>query len=116
MSKNFKLEFYSGRSGPNHVLDIERTADGWIIRKGAKGGNCDKTGAPHLFEILENKGTNYPAALGGYIKWLWEKSKEQHLSDDEIQENINMLGEWLQIVEKSSPKGIWRPEGGEHFH
>jgi hypothetical protein len=42
------------------------------------------------------------------MEWLWEQSEEINMSDDEIQENLDMLGRWVQQVEKSSPRGLWQ--------
>lgn len=100
----YKLVVFSRRWGHNDAYLVNRTADGWYIEFGVRKGNCDKTGAPYLFEILNNDSINYPADLGGYMEWLWEQAEERHLSDKEIQSYLNNLGKWIQKIEKSTPK------------
>jgi hypothetical protein len=105
-----KLEVFSHRWGRIDTYTIERTATGWkvfgLIRM--TEGDCDKTGAPSLFENLDHDSINYPKDLGGYMEWLWQQAEDRKMSEAEIQENLDMLGKWIQTVEKSSPRGgIW---------
>jgi len=103
-----KLELFSRRWGHADSYTVDRTEGGWNIRFLSKGGECDKKGAPHLFENLVHDSINYPAALGGYMEWLWNQAKEKNMSDEKIQENLNLLGKWISEIEKRSPGGIWR--------
>ena len=103
-----ELEICSRRWGHNDTYIVNKTSTGWWIHHITRGGDCDKRGHPHLFEIFDNDGVNYPESFGGYMEWLWEQSEERNMSDDEIQENLAILGRWIQQVEKSSPRGLWQ--------
>jgi hypothetical protein len=70
-------------------------------------GDCDKSGRPHLFKDLEHDSINYPEGLGGYMEWLWDKAQAQSMNDNQIQQQFDILGSWIQEVERLSPKGIW---------
>ena len=100
-----KLEVYSRRFGHADRYKISKTDEGWHVRHISPGGDCDKTGAPHLFKSLEHDSINYPQDLGGYMEWLWYKSAD--MSEEEIQNQLDQIGEWIEITEKASPGGIF---------
>ncbi|MCK4403662.1 MAG: hypothetical protein KAW02_01105 [candidate division Zixibacteria bacterium] len=102
-----RLEVYCRRFGRNEIYQIERTPNGWRFKHMATEGDCDKSGRPHLFKDLEHDYINYPEDLGGYMECLWDKAQAQSMNDDQIQEQLDILGSWIQQVEKLSPKGIW---------
>ncbi len=103
-----KLIVFSRKWGHKDTYVVNRTADGWYIEFGSIKGDCDKTGAPYLFEILNNDSINYPADLSGCMEWLWEQAEERRFSDEDIQCYLNELGKWIQEVEKSTPQKIER--------
>jgi hypothetical protein len=97
---------YSRRWGHNDNYSIEKTDTGWKVkhlRTNADDGNCDKQGNPYLFNELNQDSINYPADLGEYMEYLWDEATNKNMNDDEIQEHLNVISEWIQIVEKSSP-------------
>ncbi len=101
------LQVFSKRRGHNDTYRIRRTGTGWNIAFIAIGGDCDKSGKPYLFANLEQDDINYPHDLGGYMEYLWDKAEEEGMSDDQIQEHLNELSEWLIVVQNSSPEGLW---------
>ena len=105
---HMELVVFSRKWGHKDRYVVKRTTHGWYIEFGSIKGDSDKTGAPYLFEILNNDSINYPADLGGCMEWLWREAEERHLSDKGIQCYLNELGEWVQKVEKSTPQKIER--------
>ena len=101
------LEIYSRRWGRNEKYKVEKTATGWDISHMRIEGPCDKTGAPALYKNFDQDSINYPEELPGYMEWLWTQAHDQSLSNDQIQVELDRLGEWIQITEKASPKGIF---------
>ena len=102
------LHVYSRRQGHEDVYKINKTDTGWYVNNlMMKKGDCDKRGAPILFESLDHDSINYPHSLGDYLEWLWDQAYDTSMSEEEIQENLNLLGEWINATEKSSPKGIF---------
>jgi hypothetical protein len=102
-----QLAVFSRRWDHNDKYDIKKTPDGWYIQHLGISGLCDKSGSPFLFRNLEQDSINYPKSIGNYLKWLWDESTTQELGDDEIQNELNRISEWIQIVEKASPQGIF---------
>lgn len=103
-----KLEIFSRKRGHRDPCEIKKTSAGWYIEFNPDGGkDCDKAGNPQLFKYLNHNSVNFPNALGGYLICLWERSEEKQLTDFEIQEQLNLLSDWIETVEQSSPKGIW---------
>lgn len=103
----FKINVFSRRWGHDDTYTLKRIESGWDIRFISRGGESDKQGNPALFEILDADSINYPAALGEYLEFLWYQAEAEGLTEVEIQEYINKLGEWISITEKNSPKGIF---------
>ena len=103
----FKIRVYCRRWGHYDIYTIKRTLDGWEIKFISPFRKCNKKGEPHLFEMFKNDSINYPADLGGYIEWLWDKAHDCGLTHEEIQKAFDELGEWISICEKNSPTGIW---------
>ena len=100
-----ELEVYSRRFGHPDLYQISRTDTGWHVRHQRIEGDCDKTGAPYLFKCLDQDGINYPHDLGGYMEFLWCKSAD--MSEEEIQEQLDLLGKWIESTEKASPVGFF---------
>lgn len=99
-----KLEIYTKRWEHNEDFSVEKTPDGWEIHRPGIGGKCDKTGEPYLFRNLRQDSVNYPEKLGKYMESLWQQAEDNNMSEQEIQQYLDTLGDWLQQVEKLSPK------------
>ena len=107
-----KLIIFTRRWGHTDYIEVERTANGWRIKYNKAFPNqwfeCDKRGSAKLFEVFDHEGANYPKALGGYMEWLWDQAnKNSMMTDAQIQGELDLLSEWLQTVEKSSPRGVF---------
>ncbi|URZ16360.1 hypothetical protein [Clostridium felsineum] len=109
MDKEFDFSIYSRRWGHDDDYSLKITDKGWnfLCVSVPMSGECDKAGNPFLINKLENELINYPKDLGEYLEWLWEKVKKENLTDEKIQESLNILAEWINLCEKNSPKGIW---------
>lgn len=106
-SYTLRLEVYSPRWGHIDRYKISKTDNGWYVAHISINGECDKTGAPYLFENFRQDEINYSPNLGMYMKTLWDKSTSCNMSEDEIQEQLDLLGKWLQTDQKASPGGIF---------
>jgi hypothetical protein len=102
-----ELEVYSRRWGHSDTYQVSKTSKGWNVAHLAIGGACDKTGAPYLFDNLDHDSINYPQALGEYMEWLWEQATSGNMSEEQLKQNLDMIGKWIQATEQSSPGGIF---------
>lgn len=103
-----KITVFSHRWGHSEDYGFDRIATGWHLTFLTDSGDCDKTGAPYLFKNLDHDSINYPKDLGGYLEWLWNKADEQSMSDADIQQHLDEIGNWIQQVEMASPVGgVW---------
>lgn len=109
MDNEFNFNIYSRRWGHDDYYSIILTDNGWNFSATAThlSGECDKKGNPFLFNTLEHESINYPKELDEYLEHLWYQVKEQGLNQEEIQNALNALAEWISLCEKSSPMGLW---------
>lgn len=107
LNDEFYLDVYTRRWGHDDRYTFKRTENGWFIGNIAINGNCDKTGAPYLYENLRQDSVNYPKSLPGYLEYLWDQAAEEGLSHETVQDSLNILSNWIKVCEKGSPKGIW---------
>lgn len=106
-----KLNIFTRRWGHTDSIEVEGTANGWRIKYRAfphKWFYCDKRGSPKLFEVFDHESANYPKDLGGYMEWLWNQANANSMmTDAQVQGGLDLLSEWLQTVERSSPGGVF---------
>jgi integron cassette protein len=109
----FNFEVFGRRWGHTDTYKLTRTKSGWIVahmqevtagRDGRVGG---KPGTG-LFNLLDHDSINYPEELPGYLEWLWERAAEDGLSREQVQEALTMLANWVSLVEKNSPTGVFQ--------
>ncbi len=107
LDHEFKMRVFSRRWGHPDSYLLKKTNQGWFVHFQHHKGYCDKTGSPFLFKALDHDSINYPEALGGYMEWLWETASTENMGVNEIQEQLDILAEWISVTEKSSPKGFF---------
>ncbi len=93
------------RYGHEMNILIDRTQDGWHVIHATIAGDCDKGGNPYLYKNFNHDAIAYPAVLEIYMKCLWERA-ERGLSDEELQQQLNQLAEWVSLCERGKPKGL----------
>lgn len=106
----FELKVYSRRQKRSLNYRIEKTENGWNVKylhTRFDNDICDKKGAPNLYKQLNQDSINYPDDLGNYMEYLWNQATEEHFTNENLQEHLNELGEWISTVEKASPKGTF---------
>ena len=103
-----KLEVGSPRWDHNDIYTIKKTKNGWYVR-GVMSieGECDKTGAPYLFDNLRQDIISYPYNLGWYMEQLWDYSSSENMSESEIQEQLDLIGKWIRTTQEAAPGGIF---------
>ncbi len=109
LGEEFEFPVYSSRWGHKDNYKIKRTKNGWKIDFLTIGGTSDKRGYPYLFKNFEQDGIEYPKSLGMRMEWLWERAKEDGLSKERLQEELNRLAEWISEIEEKQPRlGVWQ--------
>lgn len=99
-----ELTIYTKRWERIENYSVKKTPNGWEIHRPSIGGKCDKTGKPYFFKNLRQDSVNYSEKLWEYMESLWQQAEDNDMSEQEIQVHLNTLGNWLQQVEKLSPK------------
>lgn len=105
----FELRVYSRRWGHYDHFCIKRVESGWDF-KGLmipNSGLCAKNGEPYLFKTLDHDTICYPHQLKEFFEYLWEEAAKG-MTEEEVQDSINMIGEWISTCEMSTPKGIFK--------
>ena len=108
IGKEFKLKIYTRRWGHYDTYKVTRTEEGWDIEglMTANGGKCDKTCNPYLFKKLNHDSVCYPQQIGDFMEYLWNQAAEG-LTEDEVRECFDMIGEWISSCEMNTPRGIF---------
>jgi hypothetical protein len=104
--KDFKLTFYTRRWTSNVTLNVKKTDTGWHISHIAINGDADREGAPLLAANLQQDGVKYPAGLGGFMEFIWEKLHNEEIDGDRAQAMLTELGTWISTCESSQP--VWK--------
>lgn len=111
IGSQFEFKVYSNRWGHDDSYKFVRTATGWDISHISKSlsGACDKSGNPFLYSNLQQDYIQYPRGLGDYIEWLWRQAESQGLSQQNVQDSLRELADWVSKTEKSAPSdGVWK--------
>ena len=103
MNATFQFRVYSLRWGHHDTYQVTRTPSGWRVDHLAINGDCDKTGHPVLFANLRQDTIAYPARLGSWFEFLWDRARDEGLTHDQVQHALNQLAEWVSVTEKASP-------------
>lgn len=104
----FTLKIYTRRWGHYDHYYLTRTQNGWKFDEMliSNSGDCDKEAAPNLYRALKHDSVCYPKQLNDFMAYLWEQAAEG-LTEQEVQEYLDMIGEWINLCEKSTPRGIF---------
>jgi hypothetical protein len=109
LGAQFTLRIFTRRWGHDEVYHFARTATGWNFDFHGSSGPCDKTGNPVLFSNLNHDSVFYPEGLGGWFEWLWNKAEQNGLTQAQVQQGFDDLGNWIRLTEQNVPSGpIWQ--------
>ena len=104
----FTLRIFTRRWGHDEVYRFTRTATGWIFDAHGSGP-CDKGGNPLLFSNLDHDSVFYPEGLSGWLEWLWTQAEQNGLTQAQVQQGFDDLGDWIRLIEQNVPSGpIWQ--------
>jgi hypothetical protein len=104
----FTFKVFSSRWGHDDIYKVKRTQIGWIISHIAISGPCDKGGRPFLYVNFRQDSIHYPEGLDGWMEWLWKQASEEGLTQQQVQEALQRLADWVSNTEKNRPKGgVW---------
>lgn len=108
IGKKFVLKIYTRRWGHYDTYYMVRTEEGWTFTGTmiSNSGECNKTGSPCLYDALRHDSVCYPKQLDEFIEYLWEQASDG-LTEAEVQECFDMLGEWISSCEMNTPRGIF---------
>lgn len=106
-NQEYRFNVYSRRWGHPDAYKVKLTNTGWNVGHIAINGDTDKTGKPSLFANFSQDYINYPQAVGDYMERIWERAHEENLSEEEIQEMLQALADWVSITEKNTPEFVY---------
>lgn len=107
IDKKFSFRVYSRRWGHRDTYYFTRTKEGWYLECMGYKGDCDKYGNPILFTSLNHDSIRYPSVLDSYLYYLWMAANEDGLTEEQVQNALNELADWVSLCEESSPRGVW---------
>lgn len=94
---NFKVN--SPRWGHPDTYRLRILDEGWRVDFISICGDCDAQGEPYLYRNLEHDSIDYPASLKREMESLFLQAKEGSLTNEEIQDRLDRLGQWVSEVD-----------------
>lgn len=108
LGAEFTFRVYSRRWGRDDTYRLKRTETGWQLDHIMIGGPCDKGGKPFLYQNFRQDHIQHPADLSGWMEWLWDQAEEKGLSQEQVQEGLQELADWVSAVERGRPTSdLW---------
>lgn len=103
---DFEFRFYNTRWKHNDTYSIKYTKTGWHVSHIAINGECTPDGSPVLYDNFKQDFIGYPENLKGEMESIWEEYREDHITADEVQKKLDLLGEWVSVTTKARPH-LW---------
>lgn len=103
MNEQLDFKVYSRRWDKYDTYKLARIPTGWDIRHIAINGKYDKQGNPYLFKNFKQDFISYPYDLPIILEILWDAAEKNNLTNQELQERINDLAEWVSKCERAHP-------------
>lgn len=104
LDRDLYFKIYTTRWGHFDNYTIKRTIDGWEMKGLPAGtGICEKDGKGTLVRALEQDGVAYPEEGVHYAMGiLWEEADNTPMPIEILQERLNDISKWIEMVEKST--------------
>lgn len=104
LNKELALKIYTTRWGHFDNYTIKRTIEGWEMNGLPAGtGHCEKDGKGALGSALKQDGVAYPeAGLHYAMEILWEEADNTPMTIEVLQERLNDISKWIEMVEKAT--------------
>ena len=104
MGDKFKFKFFLHMYGQTKS-SLTRVPSGWIIQH---FGTCNEILEPFISQKFKRHNVEYPVSLGKRFGYIWKQASEG-LSHNAVQEAINDICKWVNMVEKTAPRhGVWK--------
>lgn len=108
LDEEFDFKIYTRRWGHYDSYTVIRNEKGWYIsfmsHEGQGGMNAD----PVLSYMLRHDGISYPRNLSNIMEDIWIRAKVEGLTKQQVQEMLNTVSNWIEVVEKNYPEDIAR--------
>jgi len=108
LNEEFDLKIYTRRWGHYDLYTLIRNEKGWYIsfmsHEGQGGMNAD----PVLSYMLRHDGISYPQNLSNIMEDIWIRARVEGLTKQQVQEMLNTVSSWIEVVEKNYPEDIAR--------
>jgi len=105
--REYRFEVYSRRWGHKDAYRIKLTKNGWRVDHIMINGDTDASGKPTLFSNFKQDSINYPESIGEYMERIWERAHSENLSEEQIQEMLQALAEWVTTTEENTPEFVY---------
>lgn len=100
---DFKFKIHYRRRDSKWTYSIKKNKDGWYITHRAHNGQCTPDGNPYFINNFSQDSINYPHHFGIYLASLWDELEEGIIENDEAQEKMQALADWVSICDLNTP-------------
>lgn len=106
INKKFTMEIFTRRWGHYDRYYITRTESGWVLDWKSELIECTKAAKPGLNKILDHDSVCYPRQVNKFFEYLWDRACEDGLSEQQVQQAIDKICNWINLCEENTPRGI----------
>lgn len=110
MKLRLEARIYSPRWGHTDMYRIEMGDDQMTISNGSRTSTCkvqengDREWEDRVWlDAFQNDGIKPPVAFPEALSTLWKSVADGHLPEDQAQEELDALIEWLNTCSRTSP-------------
>lgn len=110
VGRMFDFKVFSRRFGHDDNYSVTLEEDGWTIVSQGMGGKCDPDGNPGLYANFRQDSIHHSDDVGSGFAWLYKNRMD--LSDQEMQDGLQRLADWVSETERGTPlggafEGLW---------
>ena len=108
LNEEFDFKIYTRRWGHYDFYKMIRNEKGWHISFMSHEGQAGKNADPVLSYMLRHDGISYPQNLSDIMEDIWIRAKIEGLTKQQVQEMLDTVSSWIEVVERNFPEDIAR--------
>ncbi|MGB6780396.1 MAG: hypothetical protein WBE33_16700 [Planococcus citreus] len=103
----FSFNVHSNRWGHKDRYELTRTKEGWFVNAMSyKGEDKINEEMKVLYQAMMHDSISFPRNVDSYLTSIWMRAQEEGLSQEEVQEMLDKVAEWISETEMNAPDNL----------